>query len=396
MPWYHERHGRRGAGRRRNIIVPPVIYPPPDPGDPPDPPPASVLVPGWPYYASTTAYNMTVNNASRIGGFRVACPKAGTLSKFWLQLKVGENSGVVGGGSGSGYGGGDTGLLRGKLWSPDAAGKPSVLQYQDVDFRPGWYSVVSTQFGRGNQNSVYIDLGGYVAEEDELIIVTWQNAHLTPASNFFSINALHNNAGPWDAMLANNMAIDYAFASNGFDPRTNTVWSSNGGSSWSVPGGPAGGAFQPCYAIEYDDGSIYGQGCHYGATAPSSTITQTIKKCGTHTFTHIASGNPTSGSSAGNVTVKKNGSTVLTVTNLPAAVGVNRVALASPISVINTDVITLECNPGARGISNAVCDGVWDELLGWDTNMPIYPSNNTDARLALYLEPIPTAWKLLL
>jgi hypothetical protein len=395
MPWYHERGHRRGAGRRRGLVIPPVIYPPPDPGDPPDPPPATTLVPGWPFPACTSAWNIAMNSSTKRAAFRLACPKAGTLSKIWLHLKCGASSSAVGGGSGAGYGAGDTGLMQGFIYSVGADGKPSTLLYTDAAFRPGWYAAQSGTLDRDNENSVYIDAGGLVVTEDQLIIVAWRNAHASPASNFFSINALHNDDGPWDAFAANNMAIDYPFATNGFDPRTNTLWSSDGGSSWTVPGSFGyGGQWNPAYALEYDDGSIYGQGTYYGGTSSNTSEVQTIKKCGTHTFTHLATGNPNGGSSSTPIVIKKNGATIHTISGFPAAAGVNRDELPSSISVIDSDVLTVEYNASSRGISNAVCDGVWDELLGLDTTHPIYPEN-VDHRSALYLEPIPTAWKLL-
>src|SRR5690606_23198603 len=147
---------------------------------------------------------------------RVACPKDGTLAKIWLHLKCGSSSSSVG----NGYGAGTTGILSAAIYQPDSQGFPGTILHTDTPFVPGWYNAASGTLNRSNQNSVYIDAGELSVSEDDLLCIVWWNSHQNPGSNYFSINALHDDTGPRDAYAANNMNINYEGATNGFDPRT--------------------------------------------------------------------------------------------------------------------------------------------------------------------------------
>lgn len=394
MSRYHERKHRRGAGRRRPSVVPPPVTEEPDPDPPPTPDPSTDFVPGWPFPSCTSAWNIAMSSSGRRAGFRIACPKDGTLEKIHLHLKCGSSSSAVG----NGYGAGNTGQLSAWIYSPNAQGFPGTLLKTDTPFTPGWYNAAAGTLNRDNQNSVYIDADSLVVTEDQLIIVVWANTHASPGSNYFSINALHDDSGPRDAYAANNMNIDYEGATNGFDPRTCSLWSTNSGSTWGVMGnpgvGPFSGQWNPAYALEYSDGSVYGQPTYYGGSSSNTSETITLKHCGTHTFTKLASISPRTGSTA-TVTIKKNGVTHQAVSHNPGSAGSVARTTINPLSVTNSDVVTIECNASTLKLSNAVSDGVWDDaIFALDTDAAVYPEN-VDHRVSMYLEPIPTAWKLL-
>jgi hypothetical protein len=386
---YHERKHRRGAGRRRPSSVPAPETTEPDPDPPPTPDPTEDFQPGWPFPPATTAWNMAMSASGRVGAFRIACPKAGTLEKIWLHLKCGSSTTSVGGG----YGAGTTGTMLAGIFSCDSQGKPADTLYQDVAFTPGWYSAAAGTLDRDNENSVYVDANSLVVTEDQLIIVLWKNTHASPGSNYFSINALHDDTGPRDAFAANNLSIDYENATNGFDPRTNTLWSTNGGASWTVPGGPFGGAFQPAYGLEYSDGTVYGQPFYYGASLTTSEV-QVLKGAGTHTYTYLASVSVNGGSTS-NIVIKKNDVTHQTITTHAATAGsVVRTAI-TPLSVSGADVVKIEYNGSGRGMMAGETSGVWDDVIfDLTTSRSVYRQANVDQCVPIYLEPIPAAWKL--
>jgi hypothetical protein len=406
VPWYHERGHRRGAGRRRGLITPPVYFPPPDPGDPPDPPPAATFIPGWPVPAATSAWNMAMSQANRRGFFRFSFARASPVDKIGLHLKCGTSGGPVAGGSNlSDYGKGDTGLIQFRLSLADpVTGAPDLSNVLATDgpFRPGWYSAVDSDRADSGDGIVYMALNGYTpGSVDELVCLEWWNAHADPSNHWFSINALHDDTGPHGSYAANNLLTDYANATAGRDPRTCTGWSTNGGASWNIPGGPFGGQWNAAYAVVYDDGAVQGQPTYYATTGVGTDEAQVLKLCGDgHVFTHLGWHNVRSGSPSTISVVRVNPTTgalieTFETLNPSAAAGGGRVALADPITTDNAHAYEIRLNASGRGFRAAIADGVWDDLLGLSSSGPYYRRANPDHSLPIWLEPIPdnAAWR---
>jgi hypothetical protein len=373
--------------------------PPPDPGNQGD------FIYGFPSAAVTTAYQQSLSYTYRRLCFRFGIPRTGQVDRIYVHLKCGDSPSTIGNGSGgvNNYGAGDTGRINFRLCYADLdTGWPDTSQVIATDgpFKPGWYTTVSGD--RGNtQNSIYMLVGDVLTLGDLVTLEIWNSSG---TSNYFSINSPHDNTGPRDAFAANNLDIDYTTdgtatgpcGTGGMDPRTCTGWSDDSGATWDFPGTPpyAGGQFHTAYGIKYSDSTyLFGKPYHYGGEGGTSE-TQIHKFCGTHTFTHL-SYIATAAGSATNITIQKNGATVDTL-NPSASSGRVRVALTSPISVINTDVIRITFNSSGRNISGQYTDGIWagstSDLCLLNTTQPCYDEAQPAKRYAIYLEPIPPAW----
>jgi hypothetical protein len=211
-----------------------------------------------------------------------------------------------------------------------------------------------------------------VHQGDEYATVV-ANAGPSPSANYTSVNFLYTSGALVGANARNERDRKATDAYYGLDPRELVGYTTDGGGSWALPGGPygqpAGRNFLPTYIQQYSDGTVAGQPYYYtGDVAQNKTMAfgpvsapWTIRGLGAFTPT------------------PSRGTLVLTIDGTPrATAGVSGIGMlrapVGPITVPAGHTVAVT----ARGIPvpNVIADTTWGELMGM--NRPTWPWHLVD------------------
>lgn len=203
-----------------------------------------------PHAGGDSAANISVNTAGERVMARWVAARTGTISTLYLRVKVENTAGCIFGGR-TGYAAGTSGAFRATTYRVLPDGRPDTAAV-----------LGQTQFNpcqRQSGESVDIPLNIAVTKGQELATVV-QNADGAPATNWFSTNHLYTEAGVLGANGRNERDPNATDAHYGLDPREIVGYSTDGGATWSLPGGPYGApggkSFIASYIQRYSDGAV--------------------------------------------------------------------------------------------------------------------------------------------
>lgn len=224
----------------------------PTPPPPPPPPPSVVEVP---FAGGASAANIAINTAGERSAQRFVARRTGTLTKLHVRVKS----------SGSGYAAGNTGRWTVSFHRTLASGLPDTSATLSTEnFVP---------LSRDVGGQIELSAGFAVTKGQEFWLIV-RNSDSSPTVNWASTNFLFTGfdlamEGANGRNERNAGATDVFY---GLDPRETTAWSTDGGTTWAVPGGPyganSGKSFLPTYIQEYSDGVRVGQPYYYSLAAP--------------------------------------------------------------------------------------------------------------------------------
>lgn len=227
--------------------------------------------------------------------------RSGVLRRLYFYVKV-EGSDRCPYGGRSGYAGGSSGRLLATTHPVLANGRPNMRRVLARRvFRP---------CGNDNGETVWLPHNRRVKKGREYATVV-RNVAANPRRDYFSTNYLFHRSGVLGANGRNVRSPRGKNAYHGLDPREVVGYSTNGGRTWRLPGGPYGGrngaAFLPTYLQEYATGPALGQPYSWSRDA-IGTVTMVFPRVRRPwKITHL--GAYVSHRSAGVVTLKVNGRT---------------------------------------------------------------------------------------
>src|SRR5581483_1121080 len=204
------------------------------------------------------AANVVLDSAEKLLLVRFVPRRSGAVEGMALQAKLDGTACVQS--TRTGYAAGSGGVLRASVYPVRADGTPdtATLLARD-DFSP---------CSRYTAGVIRLSLGFAVTARQEYALVI-QNADPDPADNYFSLNFLYVKSGLQGANGRNERSAGAFDAYYGLDPRELVGYSSDGGSSWRLPGGPygpnGGAAFLPTYELDYASGAVGGQPYYYSS-----------------------------------------------------------------------------------------------------------------------------------
>jgi hypothetical protein len=337
-----------------------------------------------PHAGADSAANMALNSNAKRTVIRFVASRDGVLSKFHLHLKT-EGANCKTGRTG--YALGDGGLARVTVHRVTATGMPEtgVAPLFTDTFQP-------CVRHNGDYETTWISPNLTVKSGEEFAVAI-ANVHASPSGNYFSTNHLYRGdfglgiAGANGRNERNPLAADAFY---GLDPREVVGYSTDGGSSWRMPGGPyganSGGAFLPTYIQEYSDGVKAGQP-YYWAQAVSGTVAMIYPNVPV-TWTISSLGAYTSTTSGGASTVRlfvdgvERGSA-----NLSGA-GMLRAPI-TPVTVNPGQTVKVQTTAGSSGLNlrKQYADANWSRIMGLNTAAPFYMEGAPQTAVPVY--PLP-------
>jgi hypothetical protein len=216
----------------------------------------------------------------------------------------------------------------------------------------------------------------------------FRNTDPAPAANYTSPNFLYTSTGIVGANGRNERNKDAADAYYGLDPRELVGYSTNGGATWNLPGGPygtlGGKNFLPTYIQEYATGHLDGQ--PYYRTDDASTADRTM------VFPNVPV--PWTIRALGAFTlIPGNGTLTLYVDGTQRAQ-----ANVNGTGMLRATIPPITVNPGqtvkvtATGLSiqNMTADSAWGRLLGMQLSTKRwYVENEPNFSAAAPVYPLP-------
>lgn len=309
-----------------------------------------------PFAGGDSAANVPLDDAGHWVMLRHVAGRDGDLARLYVHVKV-EGSAACPLKGRSGYAAGTTGRWLVTTHPVAADGTPELereLAREEV-----------VPCDDHQQESLGIDQRLTVREGQELATV-FRNIDPRPTRNWASLNFLYRREGVLGANGRNERSAEAADSHYGLDPRETVGYSTDGGRSWAVPGGPYGAtdgttSFLPTYIHEYSDGEHEGQ-AYYTSAALSGPVRMVYPDLGGGARIS-AIGAYASGPGEGEVRLLVDGRERASV-HLEGA-GVLRKEI-DPLDVAEGATVSLEtiAGPGGLDLSAQYGDAVWAGLAG--------------------------------
>jgi hypothetical protein len=310
-----------------------------------------------PVAAGESAANIPLNGAQKRVLVRWVARASGTLTGLHLRIQADGSACRQSGRTGYGLGDGGSWRVTTHPVLPD--GRPDVsITLATQEFRPcsAPLSVVDV-----SQGIVRVPMQLSVERGSEYATVV-TNSDPDAAHNYTSMNFLYTSSGILGANGRNERSPLAPDAYYGLDPRELVGYSVDGGSSWSLPGGPYGKAggrsFLPTYLQQYADGEITGQPYYYASGASTSPRTMAFGNV-KHSWTISALGAYTPRQGTGTLTLTVDGS--VRATAPVAGIGMLRGAIA-PVTVSPGQIVRVTAS--GLAIQDIVADTAWGRLVG--------------------------------
>lgn len=331
-----------------------------------------------PHAGGDSAANISVNTAGERVMTRWVAARTGTISTLYLRVKVENTTGCIYGGR-TGYAAGTSGAFRATTYRVLPDGRPDTgAQLAQVQFTP---------CQRQSGESVDIPLNFAVTKGEEFATVV-QNADGSPTTNWFSTNHLYTEAGVQGANGRNERNPDASDAYYGLDPREIVGYSTDGGATWSLPGGPYGApggkSFIASYIQKYSDGAVAGQPYYW--TAPVSGTVAMVYPNVPQSWTISELGAFTAGTGSSAVILAVDGQERARVTLS------GRGMLRAPISPVTvapgqTVKVTTTAGSGGLNLEKMYADSVWAGIMGLSTSYRWYMEGSPQNAVPVY--PLP-------
>ncbi|MDQ6914505.1 MAG: hypothetical protein M3155_01680 [Actinomycetota bacterium] len=316
-----------------------------------------------PFAAGDSSANIDLKTAGRMVMNRWVARETGTITTLYLQVRTAGSTACTDDPGGMDYGAGTSGVWRSTTHPVLPDGRPDMsVTLAQSDFSP---------CAHNDGNSEAIPLGIPVVK-GQMYATVVQNADPDPAHNFFSQNFLYAASGLVGANARNELNPDAADTYYGIDPRELVGYSSDGGATWSLPGGPygpnGGRAFIPTFVEQFADGYTGGQP-YYSSHLQEGPLTMVYRLDAPTTVTGI--GAYTSGPGEADVTLLVDG-VRQAVVHL-AGQGYLRAAI-DPVAVAAGKSLTLATVAGSAGLNLRRDYGgsVWADLMGFGSDYPRY------------------------
>ena len=331
-----------------------------------------------PLAGGDAAANVPLATAGARVMLRFVPGRTGTVEQLSLQAKL-EGTPCVPSQT-IGYAAGSGGLLDAVVYAVRPDGTPDTGSVLASDrFAP---------CSRYDAPTVALDLAFAVAAGQELALVV-SNVDPQPAANFFSLNFLYLRTGVEGANGRNERSTNAADAYYRLDPRELVGWSTNGGATWTLPGGPYGSGggrvFLPTFVLHYADGGAGGQPYYYSSAIPDGSYTMVFPNVPVRwTITQLGAYASAPGSAT--VTLAVDG--VQTAAATLAGTGILRVAIA-PVTVNSgsTVTITSRVGSGGLGLRRLSADAIWTDRFGLGSGFRYFLQGDPSKALPLY--PLP-------
>jgi hypothetical protein len=338
-----------------------------------------------PVAAGSSAANMPLSGSSKWVLTRWVARSTGTLRALHLRIEAGVSSCKPTGARG--YGLGNGGSWRVTTHPVLSDGRPDTSRtLSSFDVRPCQASTSVVDVGQGVAR---IPMQVAVTKGVEYATIV-RNTDSLPAQNYTSVNFLYTSTGIVGANGRNERSPLAADADYGLDPRELVGYSSNGGLTWSLPGGPygypAGRNFLPTYLQEYDTGRIVGQPYYYAAAASTLPRTMVFTNV-SHAWTITQLGAFALRQGTGTLALTVNGTRRAQVP--VSGVGMLRVPI-TPVAVAPGQ--TVKVTSSGLSIQNIVADTAWGRLMGLHlSSKPWYVENEPNFTHAapVYALPAP-------
>jgi hypothetical protein len=309
-----------------------------------------------PFASGDSAANIPIDSANTQALLRWVPDRNGTVRNMYIHVKV-EGSAACPLGGRNGYASGTTGILQATTYKILPDGRP------DTSAVVSQYQVNPCQAQTSETVAIPLNLAVLAGQEYGTVI---SNADSSPSQNYFSYNTLYIGAGIPGANGRNERNYAATDAYMGLDPRELVGYSTDGGRSWRLPGGPygarSGGSFIPTYGLVYADGSTGGQPYYYagggGVGSEGAAMRVTAKDDWTVT------GLGAYGSGTGTLTLEIGGQQVASAAVSGSSVMVGAI---TPIRVARGTVMTVRAT-GGLSLRRMFADNYWDELMGHGTN----------------------------
>jgi hypothetical protein len=325
-----------------------------------------------PVAAGDSAANIPLNGADKRVVMRWVARSTGTLRALHLRIQADGSTCRLSGRTGYGLGNGGSWKVTTHPVLSD--GRPDTTQTLDsYSVRPceADISVIDVR-----QGVARIPMALAVTKGAEYATVL-RNTDSQPALNYTSANFLYTSTGVLGANGRNERSRLAPDAHYGLDPRELVGYSTDGASTWSLPGGPygrpSGRNFLPTYLQEFSDGRITGQPYYYASAASTSTRTMvfpnikrdwTIRELGAFSLRE----------GSGTITLTVNGTQRGRVS--VSGPGMMRGQIA-PVTVRAGQ--TAKVTVSGLSIQNIVADTAWGRLMGLHlTSKPWYVENETN------------------
>lgn len=311
-----------------------------------------------PIAAGNSAGNMQLSGKSKWLMTRWVARATGSLRALHLRIQANGSTCRLDGKTG--YGAGDGGSWHVTTHPVLADGRPDMSRtLATQDFRPCTGSAPTVDVRQG---IVRLAMNIDVTRGTEYATIV-RNTASNASTNFTSENFLYASSGIAGANGRNERSPDAGDAYYGLDPRELVGYSSDGGATWSLPGGqygqPGGRSFLPTYIQEYASGLFTGQPYYY-ATSPVATRTMVFDHI-TSPWTIRALGAYTPTAGAGDLSLFIDGQLVTradVATTRPAMLR----ASITPVTVQPGQTVKVQ----ATGIliQSVVADTAWGRLIG--------------------------------
>jgi len=325
-----------------------------------------------PFAAGDDAANIALRRRDDRVLIRWVARSSGRLRSLFIRVKVAP----------AGYGGGTTGILRATTppVRPDGTPRLSVVL--------GRTTVSPGRSQWGGTVELPLRLGVRAGQEFATVI---RNAAANPYRDYFSPNFLHADDGLLGANARNERSSRARDAYYGLDPRELVGFSSDGGRTWRLPGGPYGAnggrAFIPTYVQLYDGGLADGQSYYYSEPV-SGTVTMVYPNVrrdwritGLGAFARGGSGRlvlGVNGDRRAAVRVSGSGFDSKAITPVVAPKG-------------STVTVTTRAGSGGLSLSQQFADSVWARLMGLGTSFRWYLDGAPQTAVPIYPIPAPPA-----
>jgi hypothetical protein len=318
---------------------------------------------GIPFAAGDSSANIPLKASNRWIANRWVADETGTIQKLYLRVRTAGATGCTDD-PGTGYGAGSGGTWLVTTHPVTAAGTPRLGTVLASD--------VVSPCGEKDGNSVGVDLGIRVTAGDVLATVV-RNIDPSPGVNFASQNFLYASQGLVGANARNELGGSATDLYYGLEPREVVGYSSDGGLTWSMPGGPypasvGGRAFIPTFIEQYATGTTAGQP-FYSSHLYDEPITMVYRVRKATRITAL--GAYTSGPGSAAVTMSVDGSARRTATLSGTGHLEQRV---DSITVEPGDEVELSTRAGAGGLAirQNYAGAVWARIAVLGTRRDSY------------------------
>lgn len=325
-----------------------------------------------PVAAGDSAANIPLNGADKRVVMRWVARTTGTLSALHLRIQADGSTCRLSGRTGYGLGNGGTWKVTTHPVLAD--GRPDTTRtLTSYTVRPCEADVAVIDVRQGVAR-IPLDLAVTKGAEYATVL---RNTDALPAVNYTSANFLYTSTGLLGANGRNERSRLAPDSYYGLDARELVGYATDGGTAWSLPGGPygrpGGRNFLPTYLQEFSDGRIMGQPYYYASAASTATRTMvfanikrdwTIRELGAFTLRE----------GSGTITLSVNGTQRARAS--VSGAGMLR-ANVTPVTVKAGQ--TVKVTATGLSIQNVVADTAWGRLSGLHlTSKPWYVENEAN------------------